>query len=351
MDIQRLESTAKHMVMDGRGLLAADESNNSCKKRFDAVGVDSSPENRRKYRQILLTAPGEEQILSGVILYDETFWQQTDDGLDFRASLMQRGILPGIKVDMGLIDLPGFPGEKLTQGLDGLPERMQKYAQAGAVFSKWRAVITISDPSASPTPTDACIDANAFVLARYARICQENDIVPMIEPEILFDGNHTIERTEAVMIKTFKMLFDQLRYYKVHLPGVILKTSMVLPGKDSGVAIDHDDVASRTVKVLHQYVPAEVGGVVFLSGGQTASDALINLNKIKQMGPHPWGVTFSFSRALQDAVLKKWAEDTSKTDEAQRLFSQQLDRAQQATLGQLDELQKMDDFVSHSQDL
>lgn len=352
MDLQKLEETAKIMTQEGKGLLAADESNGSCQKRFDAVGVASSPETRRQYRQILLTTPGEEQILSGVILYDETFWQKTDEGIDFRTSLLQRNILPGIKVDEGLIDLPGFAAEKLTKGLDGLPERMEKYAAAGAVFAKWRAVIVISDDSASVvTPTDAAIDANAFVLARYARICQEYSIVPMIEPEILFDGNHSIQRTEEVMTKTLKMLFDQLRYFKVHLPGVILKTSMVLPGKDSGVAMDHEDVASRTVKVLHQNVPAEVGGVVFLSGGQTPKDALTNLNKIKQKGPHPWGVTFSFSRALQDPVLKNWAQDITKTSEAQQIFGQMLGRAKKATMGQLDESEKLDEFVSHSQDL
>lgn len=352
MDKDKLEFTAKYLVQDGKGLLAADESNNSCKKRFDAVQVDCTPETRRQYRQILITAPEAKNIISGVILYDETFWQKTDDGTDFKQLLANNGIYPGIKVDMGLIDLPGFAGEKLTQGLDGLPERMLKYAEAGARFAKWRSVITISDDNAaSTTPTPECIDANAFVLARYARICQDVGIVPMVEPEVLFDGNHSIARAEATLSKTLDMLFDVMRYYKVHLPGVILKTSMVLPGKDSGQPIDHQDVAQRTVKVLHEHVPSEVGGVVFLSGGQTPTDAFINLNRIKQQGPHPWGVTFSYSRALQDPVLKKWAEDTTQTKEAQQIFDEQLLHARDSTNGQLDESKKLDDFVSHSQDL
>jgi fructose-bisphosphate aldolase class I len=229
---------------------------------------------------------------------------------------------------------------------------MVKYAQAGARFAKWRCVITISDDDATDsTPTDACIDANAFVLARYARICQDNDIVPMVEPEVLFDGQHSIERTQEVLARTLDMLFDLLRHYRVYLPGVILKTSMVLPGKDSGVAIDHQDVCNRTVKVLHEHVPKEVGGVVFLSGGQTPTDAFINLNRIKLAGLHPWGVTFSFSRALQDPVLKDWAKNTASPLTAQGIFQNQLKLAQTATLGRLDETQKLDDFVSHSQDL
>jgi fructose-bisphosphate aldolase class I len=347
MDKQLLENTARQMVQDGKGILAADESNGSCQKRFDALGVECTEETRRQYRQILLTVPHIGDALTGVIFYDETFWQNDDKGVAFRENLINNGVLPGIKVDQGLIDLPGFDNEKLTQGLDGLPERMQKYAEAGARFAKWRSVIAIGEG----IPTDACIDANAFVLSRYARICQDNNIVPMVEPEVLFDGTHTIGECESVMSKTLDMLFEVMRYYKVHLPGVILKTSMVLPGKDSGAAIDHQDVAVRTVKVLHEHVPADVGGVVFLSGGQVPTDALINLNRIKQNGPHPWGITFSFSRALQDPVLKAWAAKLDDITGAEDIFVQQLKYAHEATLGKLDESEKMDDFVSHSQDL
>jgi fructose-bisphosphate aldolase class I len=347
MNKEELEKIAKQMVQPGKGLLAADESNGSCAKRFDAVGVDCTEESRRQYRQILLTAPRGKDVLSGVIFYDETFWQQTDDGVAFREYVDRQGILPGIKVDEGLIDLPGFANEKLTKGLDGLPERLAKYAEAGAKFAKWRSVITIGDG----IPTDECIGANTFVLSRYARLCQDYGIVPMVEPEVLFDGTHTIERCEQVMAHTFDILFQTMRAFRVHLPGAILKSSMVLPGKDSGAAIDHTETAARTVRVLHEHVPHELGGVVFLSGGQTATDAFINLSRIKQQGPHPWGVTFSYSRALQDPVLKAWAEDTRDTARPQQIFDEQLLHAADATKGTLDESKRLDDFVSHSQDL
>jgi fructose-bisphosphate aldolase class I len=347
MDTEMLEKIAMQMVQEGRGLLAADESAATCQKRFDAVGVPCTEQTRQQYRQILLTTPEAEQFLSGVIFYDETFWQQTDEGENFRDYIREKGILPGIKVDEGLIDLPGFPGEKLTKGLDALPERMAKYAEAGAKFAKWRGVITINEG----TPTDECIGANTYVLSRYARICQDNNIVPIVEPEVLFDGNHTIERCEEVMAHTLDILFQTLRAFRVHLPGAVLKTSMILPGKDSGTAIDHDDVATRTVRVLHEHVPHELGGVVFLSGGQLPKDAFINLNRIKQKGSHPWGLTFSYSRALQDPVLKAWAQNAQDADGAKQLFADQLDHAHAATLGQLDEAKEHDEFVSHSQDL
>jgi len=347
MDTEKLEKTAKHLVQEGKGILAADESNGSCAKRFDMVGIECTDESRRQYRQILLTSPHAEKSLSGVIFYDETFWQKTDEGEEFREYLKSHDILPGIKVDEGLIDLPGFPNEKLTKGLDSLPERLEKYAAAGAVFAKWRSVITIG----KDIPTDECIGANTYVLARYARLCQDYGIVPIVEPEVLFEGDHSIDDCQSAMVRTFDILFQTMRAFKVHLPGAILKTGMVLPGKDSGVAIDHVDTAARTVKVLHEHVPAELGGVVFLSGGQTPTDAFINLNRIKQQGPHPWGMTFSFSRALQDPVLRAWAKDTSSTAEAKQLFANQLKHATASTRGELDEAKQLDDFVSHSQDL
>jgi len=348
MDTVRLEQIAKHLVQDGKGVLAADESSNSCKKRFDAVGVECTEESRRQYRQILLTTKGVEKELSGVIFYDETFWQKTDEGQNFRDFLKSKGILPGIKVDLGLIDLPGFPGEKLTQGLDGLPERMAKYAEAGAKFAKWRSVITIGEG----IPTDECIGANTFVLSRYARICQEYGIVPMVEPEVLFEGTHTIERCEEVISHVYDILFQTMRAFRVHMPGAILKTSMVLPGKDSGVALDANDISERTVRALHEHVPHDLGGVVFLSGGQTSRDAYVNLNRIKQRGPHPWGVTFSYSRALQDSVLKAWAKNPKDLDMIEALYQEQLNYAVAATNGELNEAALNDDgFVSHSQDL
>lgn len=347
-DYAKLEEIAKRMTAAGKGLLAADESNHSCQKRFDAVGVECTEATRREYRQLLLTTPGVEQYLNGVIFFDETFWQSTSHHETFRNYLAARNVLPGIKVDKGLIDLPGFPNEKLTQGLDGLPERMADYAANGATFAKWRVVITIGDG----IPTDECIGANTFVLARYARICQDAGIVPMVEPEVLFDGNHSIEQCEQVMAHVFDILFMTMRAFRVHLPGAILKTSMVLPGKDSGTPINHDDVAERTVRVLHEHVPHELGGVVFLSGGQTSNDAFINLNRIAKRGPHPWGVTFSYSRALQDPVLRAWAKDRHALAEAQTLFNRQMTLAAAASKGELDEAQLQDDnFVSHSQDM
>jgi fructose-bisphosphate aldolase class I len=348
MDEKNLEQTAKAMVAPGKGLLAADESDKTCQKRFDSVGVECTEETRREYRNLLITTPNAENHMSGIILYDETFWQKTDDGQTFREYLKTKGILPGIKVDQGLVDLPGFPGEKVSKGLDDLPERIANYAKEGAKFAKWRSVITIGDG----IPTDICIKANAYVLARYARICQDVNVVPMVEPEVLFDGTHSSQECEDAMTKTFDTLFEYMKAFRVHMPGAILKTSMVLPGKDSGTAIDHDDVAERTVRALHDHVPHDLGGVVFLSGGQTSTDAFINLNRIEKKGPHPWGVTFSYSRALQDIVLKAWAKDRNAKDATQELFNKQLQFAGNAGKGELEESQLSgDNFVTKSQDL
>lgn len=348
MNQQALEKTAKDIVSSGKGLLAADESDKTCQKRFDSVGIACTQDSRREYRNLLFTTPNAEHYMSGIILYDETFWQATEDGKPFREYLLSKNILPGIKVDKGLVDLPGFEGEKVSQGLDGLPERMANYAQEGAKFAKWRSVIAIGDG----IPTNISIEANSYVLARYARICQEVGIVPIVEPEVLFDGTHTSQQCEEVMAQTFDELFKQMKKYAVSLPGAILKTSMVLPGKESGTAIDHDEVAERTVRALHDHVPHELGGVVFLSGGQTSNDAFINLNRIAKKGPHPWGVTFSYSRALQDPVLKAWAKDRKATDTIQKFFAQQLKFASEASKGSLDETQLQGDtFVTKSQDL
>ncbi|MGI8420287.1 MAG: class I fructose-bisphosphate aldolase [Candidatus Levyibacteriota bacterium] len=348
MDQQALTTIAKSLVAQGKGILAADESEKTCKKRFDSVGIECTQESRREYRDLLLTTPGAEQFLSGVIFFDETFWQATEDNQPFPEYLKTKNMAPGIKVDKGLIDLPGFPGEKLSQGLDGLPERMVKYYESGARFAKWRSVITIDDG----LPTAECVNANAFVLARYARICQDAGIVPIVEPEVLFDGMHTIEQSEEAISKAYDALFKAMTELRVHMPGAVLKTSMILPGKDSGTPINHDDVAQRTVQALHNHVPHDLGGVVFLSGGQTSNDAFMNLNRIAQKGPHPWGVTFSYSRALQDAVLKAWAKDRSAKESTQSLFRKNLEIASAANKGELDESQlQSDNFVTKSQDL
>jgi fructose-bisphosphate aldolase, class I len=348
MNQDELSQIAKQLVASGKGILAADESANTCQKRFDSVSVECTDETRREYRGLLFTTPDAHDHMSGVILYDETFWQKTDDGKEFPAFLKDHGVLPGIKVDKGLVDFPGFEGEKLTQGLDGLPEQMAKYHEAGAQFAKWRAVITIGDG----IPSDECIKANAFILARYARICQDVNIVPIVEPEVLFDGKHSIEECDKVVTHTYDVLFQTMKDLRVYMPGAVLKTSMILPGKDSGTAIDHDDVATRTVKALHEHVPHDLGGVVFLSGGQTSNDAFINLNRIAKKGPHPWGVTFSYSRAIQDPVLKAWAKNRDNKQVVQDLFKKQLELVGAASEGEMDESKlATDTTASHSQDL
>lgn len=346
MNIVQLETTARALVASGRGILAADESNATCNKRFASVFVPQDEDHRRAFRELLLTTPEASEIVSGVIFYEETFWQTMSTGETFRDYCMKHNILPGIKVDEGLIDLPGFPNEKLTKGLDTLPERLQKYADAGGRFAKWRAVITIGDN----IPTDACIAANAFVLARYARICQEAGITPIVEPEVLFDGKHTADQCEVVTAHVYDTLFAALRTYRVHFPGMILKTSMVLPGKDSGFPVDSQDVAERTARTLRMHVPHELGGVVFLSGGQTPKQAFENLDAIADKGPYPWGLTFSYSRALQDPVLKHWAVNQNDVAGAKAIFGHQLKVAQAAHAGKLEIAAHGDDFVSHSQD-
>lgn len=346
MNTSLLETNAHALVQNGKGILAADESNTSANKRFAQVGVEETEENRRLYRQILLTTPKTKEVISGVIFYDETFWQMCE-GKPFHQYCTENGILPGIKVDEGLIELEGFPNEKLTKGLDGLPPRMEKYRDAGAKFAKWRSVITIGEG----IPSNECINANAFVLARYARICQDYDIVPIVEPEVLFDGTHTKEVCEEVTDKVYSAVFLALRAHRVHLPGAILKTGMVLPGKDSGVASEPMHVAEQTVRALHTFVPKELGGVVFLSGGQTPSASFLNLNEIVKKGGHPWGLTFSFSRALQDPVLKYWAEHRDDIAGAQNVFAHQLSIAVDATKGELNSESLGGDFVSTSQDL
>ena len=347
MDMPFLDATAQLLVAPERGILAADESSGTCEKRFSAVGIDSTEENRRRYREILVTAPVVEIALSGIIFFDETFWQKTDCGELFTDVLAFRGVLPGIKLDLGLQDLPGFGGEKVSVGLDSLVERIARFARSGARFGKWRSVIAIGQG----IPTDQCIEANCTILARYARICQDFGLVPIVEPEVLYDGTHTLAECEQVMNRVYDTLVKHMRFFRVHLPGAILKTSMVLAGKDSSIAMDHKAVADATVRALHAHIPAELGGVVFLSGGQTPSDAFINLNRIAQRGPHPWGITFSFSRGIQDPVLKTWAKDTNDTDGPKKVLGDMLAKAVAAREGKLDESSQTDSFVSSSQDM
>ncbi len=312
---QQLRDTANAMVAAGKGLLAADESAATAEKRLTAVGLESTEEVRREYRQLLLTVPGVGQYLSGVILFDETIRQKDDDGTPFADVLKAEGIIPGIKVDAGAKDLALHEGEKVTEGLDGLRERFAEYAKLGAGFAKWRAVITIQG---GELPSEACIHANAHAMARYAALAQEAGIVPIVEPEVLLDGDHSIERCYEVTSTTLDALFAELKNQGVMLEGAILKASMVLSGKDAPDRADVQTVAEQTVKCLKEHVPAELAGVVFLSGGQTELEATAHLDAMNKIGGTPWPLTFSYSRAIQNPVLKLWAE--KKTDDAVKAY-------------------------------
>jgi fructose-bisphosphate aldolase, class I len=316
MDTALLSKTAAAMVAKGKGLLAADESSGTCETRFKSVGVECTEENRRTYRGLLFTTPGIEQYISGVILFDETIRQKTNDGVLFPQYLAKKGVVPGIKVDAGAKNLPLHPGEKVTEGLDGLPKRLEEYFKLGARFAKWRAVITIGPG----LPTHACIYANAHALARYAAACQEASIVPIIEPEVLLDGDHTIERSEEVTEATLRACYAANAAYNVVPEYVILKASMVVPGKNCPKQASVEEVAERTVRVLKRTVPAAQPGVVFLSGGQSDEAATAHLNAMASMKGLPWPLTFSYSRALQNPALKTWKGQAGNIAAAQKAF-------------------------------
>ena len=316
MDTQILMQTARAMVAGGKGLLAADESAGTCKKRFDSVKVECTEENRRAYREILFTTPGLADYVSGVILFDETLRQSTKDGVNMGKYLEKIGILPGIKVDAGAHDMALHPGEKVTEGLDKLAERMQEYFKVGARFAKWRAVITIGEA----IPSRACIKANAHALARYSAICQEASIVPIVEPEVLLDGTHSAERSEAVHEETLEALFHEMQQQGVSLEHVILKASMAVSGKANPKQASVKEVAERTVRVLKRTVPAALPGVVFLSGGQTDENATAHLDAMNRMGGLPWPLTFSYSRALQAVALNTWRGSAGNVAAAQKAF-------------------------------
>ncbi|HVJ12423.1 MAG TPA: class I fructose-bisphosphate aldolase, partial [Burkholderiales bacterium] len=295
----------------------ADESAGTCETRFKSVNVECTEENRRAYRGLLFTTPGVEQYLSGVILFDETLRQKTNDGVPFGEYLKKKGIIPGIKVDAGAKDLPLCPGEKVTEGLDNLPKRMAEYFKMGARFAKWRAVITIG----KNIPSHTCIYANAHALARYAAVCQEASIVPMIEPEVLLDGDHTIERCEEVTEATLRATYAACAAYNVSIEHLILKTSMVVSGKSNARQAGVDEVAERTVRVLKRTVPAAQPGIVFLSGGQSDEAATAHLNAMAAMKGLPWPLTFSYSRALQNPALKTWKGQAGNVGAAQKAFA------------------------------
>ncbi len=311
-----LERVAAAMVAAGKGILAADESNSTCLKRFDKIGIASTEENRRAYRELLFTTPGVAQWLSGVILLDETIRQRTRDGVHFAEYLAGIGVLPGIKVDAGAKPMALHPGETITEGLDGLRERLGEYYRLGARFAKWRAVIDI----ASGIPTSGAIEANAQALARYAALCQEQNLVPIVEPEVLMDGAHDIGRCEEVTDAVLAEVFAQLRRQRLHLEGMILKPNMVIAGKQCPQQASAEQVADATVRCLRRRVPAAVPGIAFLSGGQTPAQAALHLSLMNQIRPLPWQLSFSYGRALQDAALAAWSGQAAQVPAAQRQF-------------------------------
>lgn len=327
MDINALKQTAQAMVASPKGLLAADESGKTIGKRFEALGIECTEDSRITYRSMLFTTPGIEEFLSGVILYDETL-RQSKDGVSIPKLLADKGIIPGIKVDKGAFDLTNFPGEKITEGLDGLKDRLVEYYALGARFAKWRAVITIDEG----IPTDTCIEANAEALARYATLCQEQNIVPIVEPEVLLDGVHTIEQCKEVEIRTLKKLFERLKAHKAILEGMVLKPSMVLSGKDCSIQADSKTVAKMTVEALKEAVPSNVAGIAFLSGGQSSDFAAENLLEINKLGG-PWPLTFSYSRGLQSEPLKIWSGKVENFSAAQDEFYKQAKRVSLARQG------------------
>ena len=311
-----LHETAKALVAEGKGILAADESSGTIKKRFDSIGLDSTEENRRAYRDLLFTTPGVEEYISGVILFDETIRQSALDGTPFPELLESKGIIPGIKVDLGAKPLALAEGETVTEGLDGLRGRLAEYRELGARFAKWRATYSITDS----LPSDTCIWANAHALARYAALCQEAGIVPIVEPEVLQDGTHTIERSYHVTCRVLDAVYTELFDQRVDLFGTLLKPNMVLSGYSASDRAGVDEVADWSLKAYYKHVPAAVPGIVFLSGGQSDEDATAHLNAMNAKGPHPWELSFSYGRALQAPAIKAWGGKAENVEAAQRAY-------------------------------
>ena len=329
MNTSQLISVANALVEPGRGLLAADESGPTIAKRFKEIDLESTEENRLAYRRLLLTTPGIEEFLSGVILFDETIRQGAEDGTPLPQVLSDKGVIPGIKVDRGAKPLAGFDGEKVTEGLDGLRDRMGEYYELGARFAKWRAVIAIGDGM----PTTACMEANAHALARYAALCQEADIVPIVEPEVLIDGDHTIEQCRQATAETWYHLYNQMHRQDVLLEGSLLKASMVLSGKACPEQASVDEVAEETVSLARELVPAAVPGIVFLSGGQSPVRATEHLNAMNRLGEQPWKLGFSYARALQEPVMQAWRGDRANVQAAQKALYQRAKLNSEAMLG------------------
>ena len=326
---ETLVKTVARLMMPPKGILAIDESLPTCDKRFIKLGIPTTEEKRREYRELLITASEIEKYISGYILFDETIKQSTTEGKSFISILQSKGIGVGIKVDAGLLDFTGHIGEKITKGLEGLSKRLQEYKSFDSTFAKWRAVYTIGQNM----PSEDCMKENAILFAKYAILCQENDIVPIVEPEILIDGDHTIEECYKATARNLEVVFIELAKANVFLPGMILKTSMVLPGKDSKVAVGNVEVAQNTIKCLKEKVPSSIGGIVFLSGGQSDVDATMNLNAMKNLGSLPWPLSFSYGRAIQNSALQSWAKNGNDVATAQALLLQAAKNNSLASIG------------------
>jgi fructose-bisphosphate aldolase, class I len=316
MDLQTLQSTAQALVAEGKGILAADESTGTIKKRLDSIGVESTEDSRRVYRQLLFTTEGAEDYISGVILYDETIRQSTDDGTPFPKLLESKGIIPGIKVDTGAKPLALTDGETITEGLDGLRARLEEYRELGARFAKWRATYSI----APDKPSEYCVWTNAHALARYAALCQEAELVPIVEPEVLQDGTHTIHESRIATGRVLQAVYTELHDQRVDFRGTLLKPNMVLSGYEASDRASVDEVAEVTLECFYKHVPAAVPGIVFLSGGQSDEDATAHLNAMNARGPHPWQLSFSYGRALQAPALKAWAGKPENVEAGQRAY-------------------------------
>lgn len=327
---QELEQTARQLIAEGKGILAADETVSTITKRFDALKITSTEDSRRTYREMFFTTPGAAGFISGVIMYDETIRQKNAAGTPLAEVLSKQGIIPGIKVDTGAKVLTGSPEEKMTEGLDGLRDRLKEYAAMGARFAKWRAVIRITDTLPSPM----CVNVNAHALARYAALCQEQDIVPIVEPEVLMDGAHTIERCEEVTSSVLHTVFDALFEQCVRLEGMLLKPSMVIAGKVCPKQVSVQEVATATLRCLRRHVPAAVPGIVFLSGGQPSVTATAHLDAINRLGgPKPWSISFSYGRALQDVALEAWHGQKENVKAGQQAFHHRAKCNSEAALG------------------
>ena len=331
MDKNILAETASKMMMRPKGILAMDESSPTIAKRLASISVDNNEDNRRRYRELIVTAPNLSDYISGAILFEETFDQKMSDGTLFRDYLASIGILPGIKVDKGAKDLSCHPDEKITEGLDGLRDRLAAYYKNGAKFCKWRAVITIGNN----IPSDACIESNMNALARYASLCQENNLVPIVEPEVLINGTHSIDECDKVTRKSISSLFSHLKMFNIYLPGTVLKPSMVISGQENDSRASHEEVASKTIACLKDFVPNDTAGIAFLSGGQTDLEAESHLNIMNQASDLPWRVTFSYARAIQAAALAAWKGEDENLESSQSILVERAQRCSNSSVGKL----------------